>query len=263
MKASYHNERKVGNPKHNDRSIKLENAPHIDADKTKYNKILCVYPGMSFEEAEKEFYRRNFSKLAEERNEKARRARHKEREVTTETLRKGRYTRPEETILQIGDMNEYPDSPKVLARIFGELQHYSNQITHHRAKILNAALHLDEATPHIHFRKVWIYEEGGIKKIGQEKALKQAGIELPNPAEPESQYNNRKMTYDRMMREKLYELCKEHGIEIDIVPDLHNVTHMTKYEFVQRLKEDKERAREERRRRKEERRKQGEKQEKR
>ena len=114
---------------------------------------------------------------------------------------------------------------------------------------------MDESTPHIHVRKVWVYEDNGVKKIGQKKSLERAGIELPFQDRPESQYNNRKMTYDRMMREKMYELCKEHGLEVDITPDPHNM-HLPKDEFIlDRIRKDRERAereREERRRKRRE-----------
>ena len=260
IKASYHNERR-GNASHNDREFLKgmteeeiqEKAPHIDRSRSKYNKLVCVYKDKTFEEAELEFYKRNFQKFADEKNRRAIKARHKERaNITTKKLWESERTRPEETILQIGDMHDYPDNPKILVKVFEELQRYSNEITHKHAKMLDAALHMDESTPHIHIRKVWVYKENGIKKIGQEKALEQAGFKLPHPDEPRSRYNNRKRVYDQMMREKLYELCKEHGLEIDVVPDPHNVTHLTKQEFSQRLLEERREEREKRRRRKKE-----------
>ena len=87
-----------------------------------------------------------------------------------------------------------------------------------------------------------MYKEDGINMIGQEKALEHAGIPLPNPDLPVSKYNNRKMTYDRMMRQKLYDLCKERGIDIDEVPDKKNQVHLTKEQYIEKIIEERERA---------------------
>ena len=279
MKASYHNSRKYNNPKHNDRTFldkqKEEDgveepavekrdggkagelASHIDRSRSRMNQYVCVHSGMDFESAEKKFYAENFGKYVEQRNESVRKSRHKERkQITTNDLWENPRTRPEETIIQIGDINNQPDDPMILLRVFNELQKYSNKITRKHCKILDAAIHMDESTPHIHFRKVWVYEENGIKKISEEKSLERAGIERPNPDRPSTKWNNRKMTYDRMMRQKLYELCIEHGLDIDIVPDLHNRVHLEKNDYVnKKIREERERAEEERRRRREERQK--------
>lgn len=219
MKASYHNSRKYNNPRHNDRRFDVDKAEHIRKDAMHMNRYSCVYKGMDFESAEVRFYKETFSKYIKQRKELAKKHRHPEREITSEDLRRDIRTRPEETIIQIGDYDETISDYRILLRIFDELQVYSDKVTRGHCKVIDAALHMDEATPHIHFRKVWVYEEDGIKKIGQEKALKSAGIERPYPERPQSRRNNRKVTYDRMMREKLYELCFEHGIKIDIIPD--------------------------------------------
>ena len=256
MKASYTNSRDASNPGHNDRTIDLDKAKHIDQSRTHLNKYVCVYDGKDFKEAELRFYEENFGEYLKQRNDAIIKNKHKKRVITAEDLWKGRYTKPEETIIQIGDIFDHPDDPKILLRVFNELQKYSNEITHMHCKILNAAVHMDESTPHIHVRKVWVYEDNGVKKIGQKKSLERAGIELPFPDRPESQYNNRKMTYDRMIREKMYELCKEHGLEVDIKPDPHNTMHLPKDEFIlDRIKKDRRRAereREERRRKRRE-----------
>lgn len=252
MKVSYHNERSVGSAKHNDRNFDTDKAEHIDSNRKKFNRTTCVYPDMTFEEAEEKFYRENFAALIEETNARRKKNRHKNM-MSVKSLLEGRNTKPEETIIQIGNIDEFPDDPKIITKLFGEICRYNNKITRQHGKILDAALHFDESTPHIHMRKVWVYEENGVKKIGQEKALKRAGIPLPYPDRPEGKDNNRKMTYDAMMRQRIQEFCKEHGLEIDIEPDKENNRHMTKFEFVNRqvrlAREKAEREREERRRR--------------
>lgn len=243
MKASYHNSRK-GNPHHNDRTFDVDKAGHIDKERMKDNKYVCVYPEMKndFASAEKKFYKENFKEYLERHNEKVKKQRNHKRKKNVDDLLKNIRTKPEETIIQIGNINEYPEDRNDMLYIFNELQKYSNKITHHHCKILDAALHMDESTPHIHLRKVWMYKEDGINMIGQEKALEHAGIPLPNPDLPVSKYNNRKMTYDRMMRQKLYDLCKERGIDIDEVPDKKNQVHLTKEQYIEKIIEERERA---------------------
>ena len=50
--------------------------------------------------------------------------------------------------------------------------------------------------------------------IAQEKLLREAGIELPDPSKPEGRYNNRKITFDKTKksrRVRLLFLCKNDG----------------------------------------------------
>jgi hypothetical protein len=99
-------------------------------------------------------------------------------------------------------------------------------------QILNFALHDDEATPHIHQRRVWKYTEKGILKIGQEKALALAGVELPYPDRPEGRYNNRKVAFDKMMREKWLEIGIEHGLKLEKEPIPDGRHHQSKEEYI-------------------------------
>ena len=48
--------------------------------------------------------------------------------------------------------------------------------------------------------------------------MKEAGVRLPDPGRPEGRRNNRKMMFDRMMRERWIGICEEHGIKVDRVP---------------------------------------------
>lgn len=44
------------------------------------------------------------------------------------------------------------------------------------------------------------------------------GVELPNPDKPRSRFNNRKQVFSRMCREHLLQICREHGLEIEEIP---------------------------------------------
>ena len=242
MKASYTNCKKgEGNPNHNDRHINLKSAPHIDQKRMHLNSYWHIYqnsdPGLSFEKAEHVFYREIFKDYRKACNKKARETRHGERVKTVESMLRNPRTCPEETIIQIGNVYEQPDpnDPKYradLLDIMKKMQQYSNEITNGHCRILNVALHMDESTPHIHYRKVWVYNEDGMTQIGAEKALQHAGVPLPNPEIPVSSSNSRKMTYDRLMRDRLYSLCREKGLEIDEEPDTTHTVHLSKKDYI-------------------------------
>lgn len=79
---------------------------------------------------------------------------------------------------------------------------------------------MDEATPHIHVRKVWEYtDENGNIAVGQAKALEEMEVERPDPSKPVSRNNNAKMTYTAECREKMMELCKAKGYELITEPE--------------------------------------------
>ena len=112
-----------------------------------------------------------------------------------EDLLKNKKTCPEETIYQIGTVEESV-SPEILLQIandfFGEMESRFGTHVH----ILNWALHLDEGTPHIQERHVFDCEnQYGELCPQQEKALEELGIPLPNPTKPKGRHNNRKQTF--------------------------------------------------------------------
>ena len=87
------------------------------------------------------------------------------------------------------------------------------------AKILDFAVHLDETTPHVHMRKVWLaQDEYGDLYINQNQAFKEMEIERPHPEKPQGRYNNPKMVYSEICREKFIEIAKEKGIGIETEP---------------------------------------------
>lgn len=61
-------------------------------------------------------------------------------------------------------------------------------------------MHFDEKTPHVHERAIMdVKDKDGHFIIAQEKALREAGIELPDPSKPEGRYNNRKITLKKVL----------------------------------------------------------------
>ena len=205
MKLSRHNGRsgKNGtyNVKHNDRRFDIEKSEHIDAERTKQNIYWDCYQGYysealiprnddelpaSFAEVERKFYWKRYSDFCDAQNARNEKTRHTERNRSPEDLLKDKRTCPEESIMQIGNMDEHT-SPDVFAEIAGEYFEEFNKRFGDHIHILDWSLHLDEATPHIHERHVFDSENKyGEIAPQQEKTLELLGVPLPNPEKPKA-----------------------------------------------------------------------------
>lgn len=226
MKLTRHNGRsgKHGtyNPKHNDRTFDVSNSEHIDEERAKHNVYWDCFNGYrtfaekqvqseladTFEEVEELFYSAKYGAYVEAQNARNDKNRHSERNRTTTDLLKDKRTCPEETIYQIGKMGDHV-SPDVLLKVvtdfFVEMERRFGSHVH----ILDWALHLDEATPHIQERHVFDCENRyGEICPQQEKALEALGFELPDPTKKQGRHNNRKMTFDSACRAMLFDIAK-------------------------------------------------------
>lgn len=242
MRATIHNGRtgKDGayNTKHNDRQFDIRNAEHIDPERVKNNRYWnwTGNPETTFEAAEIAFYEKHISAHLEAQNARYRAQRHAERAKTMDEYRKSPQTCPEEVILQIGKRGDTIPAD-MMARIIQEQINWEQQ-QFPGVKVLDVALHMDEqGAPHIHERRAWVYtDKNGNFAISQNRSLEQMGVELPNPNKPRSRFNNRKMTFSRMCREHLLQICREHGLEIEEIPQeksrsgLSHVAYMTRQE---------------------------------
>lgn len=208
----------AGSAKHNSRDGDELNRSHIDKEKSKHNYYWTYLTGKckdeSFEEMEKEYYEMRFGSTLKKQNERYIKNRQYGRCKTMDQFRKGRNTKPEEEIFQIGGKDNTV-SKKMLFEVFKDYFKWHNK-EFPEVRFLNIAMHVDEeGAPHIHIRRLWeIENDDGTVKISQEEVLRRHNIELPNPDKKEGQHNNRKMTYTKMIREKLLELCLSHGIDI-------------------------------------------------
>ena len=160
---------------------------------------------------------------------------HRERIKTMHDYLHAKKSKPEESIYQIGDRDDHV-SATVLWDCYCDYYNAMNQWNREHGypmKILDIALHDDEATPHIHQRRVWQYhDDNGLLRVGQENALKEAGIELPDPLKPEGRYNNRKMTFDALMRDKWLDICEAHGLDIERDPLPDGRHHKDKEDYI-------------------------------
>lgn len=223
MRATIHNGRTshlgAFTPKHNDRNFNIKNAEHIDPERVKNNRYWnWTGKEITFEDAEIAFYEKHISAHLEAQNSRYRAQRHAERAKTMDEYRRSPQTCPEEVILMIGKAGDTIPAD-MMARIIQEQINWEQQ-QFPGVKVLDVALHMDEqGAPHIHERRAWVYtDKDGNLAISQNKALEQMGIELPNPDRPRGRFNNRKQTFSKRCREHLLQICREHGLEIEEMP---------------------------------------------
>ena len=224
MRATIHNGRTshlgAFTPKHNDRNFNISHAEHIDPERVKDNRYWnwTGNPETTFEAAEAAFYEKHIRQHLDAQNARYKAQRHAERVKTMDEYRRSPQTCPEEVILQIGKLGDTIPAD-MMARIIQEQINWE-QKTFPGVKVLNVALHMDEqGAPHIHERRAWVYtDKDGNFAISQNKSLEQMEIELPNPDKPRGRFNNRKQVFSRMCREHLLQICREHGLEIEEIP---------------------------------------------
>jgi hypothetical protein len=242
MRATIHNGRTshlgAFTPRHNDRNFNISHAEHIDPEKVKNNRYWnwTGNPETTFEAAEAAFYEKHIRQHLDAQNARYRAQRHTERTKTLDEYRRSPQTCPEEVILQIGKLGDTIPAD-MMARIIQEQINWE-QKQFPGVKVLDVALHMDEqGAPHIHERRAWVYtDKDGNTAISQNKSLEQMGVELPNPDRPRGRFNNRKQTFSKRCREHLLQICREHGLEIEEIPQeksqsgLSHIAYMTRQE---------------------------------
>ena len=196
---------------------------HTHIDKTSRDVMLCDYTRMAgdtLKERELAYYRHTFGDALDAKNTRYRQQRHPERCRTIEQVYTGRKTRPEEVILQVGKMGDTIDRETFKALIMDFMRQWNawNDKIGRPAQTLDVSIHYDETTPHAHWRRVWQYRDNcGYMQIGQEQALRRAGVQMPAPG-AENRYNNRKITYDAQVRKLWQSVCRAHGLNIETEP---------------------------------------------
>ncbi len=111
---------------------------------------------MSFADVERAFYLNRYSDYLDGQHERNAKRRHSERDRSVDDLLADKRFCPEETIYQIGTMEDSV-SPDVLLEIVGEFMMELERRFGEHVHVIDWALHLDEATPHIHERHVFDY----------------------------------------------------------------------------------------------------------
>ena len=234
------------NPKHNDRSFNLANSEHIDPERAKGNIYWDCFHGFrsalappdpddlaaTFSDVERQFYESRYSNFVESQNERNAKIRHTERNRSIPDLLSSRKTCPEETIYQLGTLDEHASAEDLLSVVTEFIEKFKAKYGDH-VHVLDWALHLDESTPHIHERHVFDCENKyGEVAPQQEKALEALGFDLPDPDKSLSRRNNRKISFDAACRKMLFEIAKRHGLELEEEAEYGNRKYLEKQDFI-------------------------------
>ena len=234
------------NPRHNDRSFNLANSEHIDPERAKGNIYWDCFHGFrsaldpqdpddlgaTFSDVERQFYESRYTTFIEGQNERNAKIRHTERNRSIPDLLSSRKTCPEETIYQLGTLDEHASAEDLLSVVTEFIEEFKAKYGDH-VHVLDWALHLDESTPHIHERHVFDCENKyGEVAPQQEKALEVLGFNLPDPDKPLSRRNNRKITFDAACRKMLFEIAKRHGLELEEEAEYGNRKYLEKQDFI-------------------------------
>lgn len=224
---------------HNDRKFDLDKAEHIEQERTKEN-IYWHYlqkenPDMDFSTAEKTFYKNHFEEALSIRNSSYIQHGNKKQVKTLEEYMQEHC--PEETIWMIGNAEDMIPA-KILHNVWTEQKTWMEAMFP-QVTVLDWALHVDEqGAPHIHERHVFIgHDKRGLEVVGQNKALAEMGISAPNPQRPTGRHNNAKMTYTAICRQHFQELCKRHGLDIEVQPRERSEMGLTQAEYKTRQEE--------------------------
>ena len=218
MKGTRHNGRSgkngVYNPLHNDRRFNPEHSEHIDNERVRQNIYWDCYQGyttmedqekennFSFEQIELAFYEEHYGDYVMKQNERHVKARHPDRCKEVEDVWKNKKTCPEESIYQLGTIDEHA-SVETLILVFDEFK-----------KEFDAINRYGEIEPK------------------QETALEELGFELPNPEKKRSKTNNRKVVFDSACRTMFLDICKRHGLELDEEPSYGGRKYLEKQDYI-------------------------------
>lgn len=195
-----------GNADHNDRAFK------DPGDRKGVLTWNCYGENISFKQAEKRFYEEHFSEFLNDRNRRYSDNRQKDRVMSMKQFMKSPRYQPTELILQIGNKDEYPDH-EILKKVTSSLR---KDLEQKGFSVMDMAVHLDETTPHVHLRGVFIQKlENGMEQPNKSACLKQHGYEPPDPTRKESRYNTRLVTFTNEARQHFYDLVEQHGIKLD------------------------------------------------
>ena len=234
------------NPKHNDRSFNLANSEHIDPERAKGNIYWDCFHGFrsalapsdpddlaaTFSNVERQFYESRYTAFIEGQNGRNAKIRHTERNRSIPDLLSSRKTCPEETIYQLGTLDEHASAEDLLNIVTEFIEEFKAKYGDH-VHVLDWALHLDESTPHIHERHVFDCENKyGEIAPQQEKALEALGFDLPDPDKPLSRRNNRKIAFDAACRKMLFEIAKRHGLDLEEEAEYGNRKYLEKQDFI-------------------------------
>ena len=221
----------------------MENSQHIDQDRVDEDEFYTwldteEYQCTDFDEAMLKFYEETYSDTLKRINDNYVKDRHPEKQKDMKQYLEQHM--PESFIMQIGNCMDNVDADKLMDCVQDYLAWEDEWNEEHGRpfEILTMALHVDEATSHIHGTRAWkAKDKHGNIIPNREKALEQAGVELPNPDKKTSRYNNRNVTFTAMCRDKWLDICEEHGFDIIREP-IKDVKSKNKGDFIREREKD-------------------------
>lgn len=229
----------VFSAKHNDRNYDVSAADNINPNPPRKNVYLIFSPSgdmtknpsITFDDHERAFYTEMFNDALEAQNEKHRKKGNYDRVKSIDDYRTSIRTCPEEYLFQFGNREDQVDYKALNWAVTAWIETMQNRYGSNW-RLLDAALHMDESTPHIHVRAVWVHETANGHLVSQTKALEAMGVERPDPSKPKSQYNNPKQTWSADSRETLVEYARQVGIEVIDTPVEPGKRSMSLEEYV-------------------------------
>ena len=235
----------VYNRNHNDRSFDISHAENVHPDMVSENIIIHYdetnHPHVidikdkshtTIDEHEHRIYESLFAESLSKQHARNEAARHPERNKSIDDLLNSKNTCPEETIFQIGSTEDGYPPVEVLMAIFEDYQKELIDRYGHNLHFLDVALHMDEAVPHLHIRKVWTYDGKDGLDISQNKALAEMGFERPDTNKPSNKWNNAKITFSEWERDMKLRICEKHGVTVSHIPKAPGKISMEKEEVI-------------------------------
>lgn len=201
-----------GSAEHN---THLHEAEHIDNERTDKNIYWTYKHGFTEKENlikdEALFYEENYAEYLDKQNSKYRQRRQYAKIKNMEEYQKA--TPLDEMILQIGKKEETVN-PEILKSVTDEFIKELEKKYGKNIHVVSYAIHLDEATPHVHLRIAFDYvNKDNIKQYGIDKALTALGFKKPNANKKEDKWNNKKISFTDRIRSIFYDLCDLHLLD--------------------------------------------------
>ena len=186
----------------------VEPCIRCDRDSGNVMHIVTYDDVKDIKEAEKLLYEDMFRSELDIQNEKYRKKGNYGRIWTMDEFRTSPRHRPLENMLKIGNKKDHL-SAQELFDVYRKFYGWRKARFGDVLIVVGAVIYIG-CTPHIHERYVLYWtDEAGIRHTGIDKALAQAGVGLPFSGCEKSQYNHRKMMFDRICREKWLDFVEE------------------------------------------------------
>lgn len=193
----------------------------------RYTRCWCVNQVQDAYRSELQYYKERYSAMAEARNAVCVKTQHKERILSAQDMHGRKHTCPEELSIQAGGKNGdgIPGMDVFKGCVIGYLSWMRQWSRENGSHLHVLGAYVSREAPYrAIIRRVWdCTGKEGLLRISMTGALTEAGIPCPDQEAEESQYNNRKMTFDRISREVLYQCFERTGILVKREPGIYTL----------------------------------------